>query len=94
MISGTLSADGQLSPDANSRNKDKYAFAVFGTWGSGTLKFQGRLRGGSTWFDITDASWTEDATGVLDACASWDIRADLSGSTSPSLTVSLEATSA
>ncbi|MDF1786747.1 MAG: hypothetical protein P1U82_12820 [Verrucomicrobiales bacterium] len=94
MINGNLTADGQLSPDANSRSADTYAFAIYGTWGGGTLKFQGKDKGSSTWFDITSASWTDDVSGVIDVSGSWDIRADLSGSTSPDLNITLRSTSA
>lgn len=94
MINGTLSADGQLSPDANSRGADSYAFAIHGTFGGGTVKFQGRDTGDSTWFDITNASWTADVSGILDVVGDWDIRADLSGSTSPSIAITLRGTTA
>jgi len=63
------------------------------TWGSGTLIVQSSPDGGTTWIAVASASWTS-GDGYLGSVRAYgkDIRLSLSGSTSPSLTVTVRAT--
>ena len=67
-----------------------FAFSFVGDFGGGTLTLQGRVNGSSTWFDVTDGAWTEDATGIIDSSRNWALRLELSGASSPDLEVSLQ----
>jgi hypothetical protein len=58
-----------------------------GTWGSGTLKLQQSVDG-TTWIDVTSASWTANAYKHLQFFAKY-VRIVLTGSTAPSLKVYL-----
>jgi hypothetical protein len=63
------------------------------TWGSGTLIVQSSPDGGTTWIAVASASWTS-GDGYLGSVRAYgrDIRLSLSGSTTPSLTVTVRAT--
>jgi hypothetical protein len=87
MIITTITADGNTTIDERAHSA---AFAVHGTWGGATIKLQGKVNGSSTWFDITDASWTADATGVVDISPAWAIRVNTSSVTTTSVEVSLQ----
>lgn len=62
------------------------------TWGAGTLKLQSSFDGGTTWVDVPSASWTS-GDGRLGSYTVYgrDVRLNLAGATSPSLTVTLKA---
>ena len=73
-------------------------FQAFGTWGSGTLKFQGSLDGGATWFDLHDPSvtaigLTDDGGGAILENPLL-VRPSLSGSTAADIDVYLLSRSA
>lgn len=63
------------------------------TWGSGTLIVQSSPDGGTTWIAVASASWTS-GDGYLGTVRAYgkDIRLSVSGSTTPSLTVTVRAT--
>lgn len=64
--------------------------AVFGTFGSGTAKLQASFDQGSTWVDVgLDTQFTADGIGNFDLPGGVLLRVDLSGSSSPSLTVNI-----
>lgn len=64
------------------------------TWGGGTLIVQSSPDGGTTWIAVASASWTS-GDGYLGSVRAYgrDIRLSLSGATTPSLTVTVRATS-
>lgn len=94
VASWTFSADGNgdgviVTP------KSEMQLVISGTIGSGTVTFQVSFDGGSTWLSVRDSSGTAisfTATGVYGgfrASQGEMIRAVLTGSTSPTLTVEL-----
>jgi hypothetical protein len=78
----TISADGNSSSVSTSQ---KVHVHLSGTFGSGTAKVQFKDEGG-TWRDIAGASYTAAADELIELGKSqYDLRVNLSGSTSPAL---------
>ena len=83
----TLSADGATSIHSHeTTGVAGVQVSAIGTWGGGTLVFEQKHSDG-TWRAITGASYTADASKVVDVASGTLIRATLSGSTTPSLFV-------
>jgi hypothetical protein len=98
----SFSADGNsqvfMRPERSFR---RFVMAAWGTWGSGTLKAQYSIDGGTTWLDDEDGSLTANGMAEVEA-SEFGVDADnvarathtmwrlnLSGATSPSLTAHL-----
>lgn len=66
-----------------------FAFAAYGTWGSGTMALEGSPDGGTTWFryDTATADAFKHATGAL--IVDTLFRFKLTGATNPALSVVL-----
>lgn len=63
---------------------------AYGTWGSGTLTLQFSPDGGTTWITVSGVSLTANGyVGNIIASQGDQVRAVLTGATSPSLTVIL-----
>ena len=81
-------ADGQSATFAWDGGRG--TFTAWGTFGSGTVKLQMSPDGGSTWIDMLDVngnavSETANGMALFELAAGVKIRADLSGSTSPTI---------
>lgn len=82
----TLSADGNGTGVQFSGGKA--TLSAFGTFGSGTLKWQRSTDNGTTWVDIVDATGTA-AYDVNIECGPCLLRPVLSGATGPTLTAKI-----
>lgn len=82
-FSYTLSADGGTT--SVRAQGTVYSIKAYGTWGGGTLTPQ--VKDGATWVTLGDTTLT--ANGVINVEVDYgaDIRANLAGASSPSLTV-------
>ena len=83
----TLSADGTTSIHSHETNGVAgVQVSAIGTFGGGTLVIE-QLHSDGTWRSIADASYTANASKVVDVASGSSLRATLSGSTTPSIFV-------
>lgn len=93
MLFGTLTSSNTTVTQSNRHTRvTSAAFVVQGTWDGATVILECKPHGSSTWTAVTDASWTEDTTGIADVSDAWDLRFSISGGGgSESVEVSLQA---
>lgn len=82
----SLAADGQTTKVYFSGGRG--TMTVFGTFGGGTVKLQRSVDNGTTWIDVSGASVTANGQTNFEFSACY-LRADLSGATTPSVTVEI-----
>lgn len=65
----------------------RYVFAVVATWGGGTVKLQMLGPNGSTWLDVTNASFTADGYIGVELPAGSQVRFNVATATAVYATV-------
>lgn len=86
----TLTADGNEVVTLP-RGFAEYAVFSYGDFGTGTAKVEESPDGGTTYYDTSVSDTADALTVVTNTAANHNLRVDLSGATSPSLTVDIYA---
>lgn len=78
MIVATLNSGTTTAAIDESNNYHKVAITLSGMWNGATVVVQCQPYHNADWINITDASWTADATAVLDVSEEWNLRFSIS----------------